>query len=257
MSEPKRWTDEAPPELIGRLIDAASHEQPPEGSLSRSLSRVGLAAGAAGTVATTGAASSASTVAAKATLATVAPWLKWTVLAGVVGTTGGAWVATRAPEPKIAHAARPVPAPTPPRAAPAPAHDAPRGAPSLPSAEPTAEPASPPAPAVPVAPRKREVERAEPPLDAERLAEEVRAVDAARALVAAGRASDALAALDDYEREFAIRRFAPEALYLRMEAELTAGRQGAARETATRLLSRYPKSPQAPRARQVLGETNP
>jgi TolA-binding protein len=119
------------------------------------------------------------------------------------------------------------------------------------------ETASPPAPAAPPAPRKREAERAEPPLDAERLAEEVRAVDRARALVAQGRAADALAALDDYDHRFAIRRFAPEALYLRMEAELTAGRKPAARETAERLLTRYPKSPQAPRARQVLDATNP
>ena len=173
----------------------------------------------------------------------------------MLGSTGGAWVATREPEAGLPRPARALPVSVAPP--PAVVHEAEPAASSPSSAETTPDPASPPAPAASPAPRKREAERAEPPLDAERLAEEVRAVDKARALVAAGRASDALDALDDYERRFAIRRFAPEALYLRMEAELAAGRNGPARDPAARLLSRYPKSPQVPRARQVLGVTNP
>jgi hypothetical protein len=252
MSEPRRWSEEGPPALVGQLISAASNEQPPAGSLSRSLSRLGVAAGAAGTVATTGAASSASTAVAKATLATIAPWVKWTVLVGVVSGTGGAWVATRAP------AAAHDPAVLASKAkAPAPLLEARHPPPSAPSAEMTVSPAKAPAPTRPPAARKREGERSVPSADAERLAEEVQAVDRARALVAAGRASDALAALDDYERRFPIRRFAPEGLYLKMEALLGAGQRGAARDAAARLLSQYPKSPQAPRARQVLGGTNP
>jgi len=256
MNEPRRWSEEGPPAVVGHLLSAASNEQPPAGSLARSLSRLGVAAGAAGTVATTGAASGASVVAAKATLATIAPWIKWTLLIGAVGGTGGAWVATRAPAdahgpPALSSKAK-VPAQRVPQR-----EARPLPAPSAPSAEVTVSSTTEPAPSRPLAARKRESERAVPSADAERLAEEVRAVDRARALVTAGRAPDALAALDDYERRFPIRRFAPEGLYLRMEALLDAGQGGAARDTAARLLAQYPKSPQAPRARQVLGGTNP
>ena len=97
----------------------------------------------------------------------------------------------------------------------------------------------------------------EVPLDAERLAEEVRAVDRARSALAEGRAAETLSALDEYDARFVGRKFAPEALYLRMQALLSLGRKADARSTAERLVRAFPKSPHTARARRVLSETNP
>jgi TolA-binding protein len=89
------------------------------------------------------------------------------------------------------------------------------------------------------------------------LAEEVALVDRARGALARGDAPTALAVLDDYDARFRPRKFAPEALYLRMEALLRLGQTSAARAVADRLATTYPSSPNAARARQVLGATNP
>jgi hypothetical protein len=90
------------------------------------------------------------------------------------------------------------------------------------------------------------------PLDVETLTEEVRNVDRARAALAAGRPAQTLAVLDEYERRFPQRRFAPEALYLRMEALVSLGRTVEARSAAQRLLASYPGTPNGARARAVL-----
>jgi hypothetical protein len=255
MSEPKRWLDDDPPELLGQLMKAASRERPPEASLTRSLAALGISAGATSTAVSAGAASGMAS-AVKATSAAV-PWLKFAVLLGVASGTGGAWVAThptptRAPLPvQSAHPlTRALPATTTEaaRARVVESVPAPSSAPPLPSAF-----KSSPAPVT----RLRETENVSPPVDAEHLTEEVAAVDRARALVTAGRGAEALAALDAYEHGFPVRRFAPEALYLRMEALLLDGNRGAAEQVAARLVARYPRSPQAPRARQILGTTNP
>jgi TolA-binding protein len=95
------------------------------------------------------------------------------------------------------------------------------------------------------------------PLDAERLAEEVALVDQARGALARGDAGAALRALDEYEARFSERRFAPEALYLRMESLLRLGKSETARAVAERLAKRFPSSPHTARARQVLTQTNP
>jgi hypothetical protein len=111
----------------------------------------------------------------------------------------------------------------------------------------------------PVAPSPRTAiaPEVEAPIDAERLAEEVRAVDRARSALAGGRAMESLAALDEYEARFGGRKFAPEALYLRMQALLSLGRRAEARSAAERLVRVFPKSPHTARARRVLSETNP
>ena len=66
-----------------------------------------------------------------------------------------------------------------------------------------------------------------------------------------------LALLDDYDRRYPEHRFAPEALYLRLEALVQSGRTAEAREVAERLVSAYPKSPQSARARLLLKQTSP
>jgi hypothetical protein len=98
---------------------------------------------------------------------------------------------------------------------------------------------------------------AAPPIDSEHLAEEVALVDRARRALASGDTAGALATLDEYERRFSLRKFAPEALYLRMEALVREGRSDQARSVAAELAARYPRSPHTARARQVLGQTIP
>lgn len=94
-------------------------------------------------------------------------------------------------------------------------------------------------------------------VDRERLAEEVRAIDDASAALNSGRATQTLTLLDEYDRRYRERRFAPEALYLRMEALAQLGRLASARQIAERVLSTYPNSPQSERARWLLKQTNP
>jgi outer membrane protein assembly factor BamD (BamD/ComL family) len=92
------------------------------------------------------------------------------------------------------------------------------------------------------------------PIDADTLAAEVKSIDSARSALAAGKAAQALAVLDDYERLFRKRGFAPEALYLRMEACAALGRTAEARVAAERLLASYPNSLHSARARAVLSK---
>jgi hypothetical protein len=265
MNEPKRWIDEGPPRAVERLLEAAAAEQPSDASLRRVLAGVGLGIGTTGAAAT-GAAATAGGGAALATTksAVVAgAWTKWVVLS-VVATGAGATVVqqsqsgaerpTAAVTAKVS--ARPTPAPSP--------SPKPEVLVAMPAAaEPIiAEPviAEPPVVASPrtQAPRVKTtpLPEVEAPIDAEKLAEEVRAVDRARSALAAGRAAETLAALDDYDRRFGGRRFAPEALYLRMQALLALGRNAEARNIAERLVRSFPQSPHTARARRVA-ETNP
>lgn len=91
-------------------------------------------------------------------------------------------------------------------------------------------------------------------LPAETLAAEIAGIDRARSLLAAGSNSRAVAALDDYERRFPKNHFAPEVLYLRMEAASRAGHADEARRFARQLLARYPTSPQSEKARHLLDQ---
>jgi TolA-binding protein len=260
MSDPKSWTDERPELLVERLVSAARTERPSADSLTRTLAGVGIAA-AATSAATSAAATSgviasgvSGVAAAKATSLAFGGVLKWTLLAATVaGGTGVvvSRVGQRAPAPPAATSAYAVA----PKAPSSPVAPAPRLAPVE-----VVEVASAPKPS----PKPRSLpsvraERNEAPaaVDAERLAEEVRSIDAARLHVSSGRAAAALALLDDYEKTFPKPGFAPEALYLRMEALKQLGQSAAARTIAERLARKYPNSPQAPRARQVLGESNP
>jgi hypothetical protein len=260
MNEPKRWIDEGPPQAVERLLQAAAAEQPSDGSLRRVLAGVSLGLGTTGAAAT-GAAATAGTGAAAATAkgAVVAgAWTKW-VLLSVVATGAGTAVVhqsqTRAEKPKALATVQAPARPTPP-VTPVPNAEVPASAPAAP--EPTiAEPPVVTSPRAP-APRARAVAvpEAEAPIDAEKLAEEVRAVDRARSALAAGRGEETLSALDEYDTRFGGRRFAPEALYLRMQALLSLGRKAEARSTAERLIRSFPQSPHTARARRVV-ETNP
>jgi len=95
------------------------------------------------------------------------------------------------------------------------------------------------------------------PIGSEHLSEEVRAIDQANAALVSGRPEPALSALDQYDQVYRQPRFAPEALYLRMEALAQLGRRPEANRVAQRLVDGYPNSPQAAKARFRLSQTIP
>lgn len=263
MSEPKPWIEEGAPPTVAQLLDAARLEQPSEASLARTLFAVGAVGGgvsatAAAAIAKASASSAAGT---KLTLfAASLNALKWLLLGAALGGVVVASVTAESSRFAPATARAPASQRTPNRlnaqaAEPARALEVRRvGSPQpaqsvTPPSNEIAVPASvaraKPAPSLPVPP------------DAERLAEEVRAIDRATAALASGRAARALAALDDYERQYPEHRFAPEALYLRLEALRKSGQMAAARAVAERLVQSYPMSPQSVSARSFLGQTIP
>lgn len=280
MSEPERWLDQGAPRDVEQLVRAAQAEQPDSASLGRSLAAVGMALGATTVAAGAKAAGTVGSVAG--TTKVTMPFMggmfaKWAALGmlGGAAAVGIAEIATEAPRPVA-------PAPSlrsPVRLRPGPAQ---RNASAASGAAPTASsaPAAPPAPAssaplgsaavlaAPSAarlgamqgdhaapfPHSHDSAAASGPIDADTLAAEVKSIDRARAALAAGEAAQALVVLDDYERVFRKRGFAPEALYLRMEAWASLGRTAETRAAAERLLASYPNSLHSARARAVLSK---
>lgn len=271
MSEPKRWIDEGPPLAVEHLLRAAATERPTPQSMARTLTALGIGASAAGAAGTAGAATAGAAVSVGAGvkasgLLLTAGVLKWGAVVTAVAAAGvaGKVVLTRAE-----HTASGVAVVT--RAAVANTH----------VSEPVASGAGPtpsvttqslPAPSASASSSARSVSKSrhavsevpavapELPADAaqnDRLAEEVALVDRARGALAHGDAATTLAALDEYDARFTQRKFAPEALYLRMESLVRLGRGAAARGVANTLVGTYPRSPHADRARQLLAETIP
>jgi hypothetical protein len=263
MTEPKRWAEDGASAVVGQLLRAAAEEQPTSHSLERALAGVT----AAGVVTGSASAAAGSVATAKGMPLASAIFAKW-MLYGVVATltAGGLGLGAR----RLLQAAP---------AAPSPAQGAALALPStqtLPSAQalrdspsteaPTdARPARATAPAAPGvrASHPSSVAQAssapavEPVLDAAALAQETQLVDHARAELGAGHAGAALATLDEYQARFPQPRYAPEALYLRMEALLASGNAAAARQVAGRLASRYPNGPHAARAEALLKIQSP
>jgi hypothetical protein len=261
MNEPKRWVEDGAPHDVEQLFRAAKAERPDDASLGRTLTALGGALAASGVTASVGAAGTVASGAAKVTATITAGVLaKWTAFGVTLGTltVGAATLVSRAPWQGGT---------TPPSAR-APTSASPGRIRALPvvsesdfepsAATSVAEPgqAPPAARAASDATSTHGAPSAPPasgiPLDVETLTEEVRHVDRARAALASGRARETLAALDEYERRFPQRRFAPEALYLRMEAFASLGRTAQARAVAEQLLTSYPGTPNGARARAVL-----
>jgi hypothetical protein len=269
MTDPKRWLDDGAPEPVERLLRAAQSERPADAAVDRTLAALGV--GAVGAALTSGAAASQGAAAGAAAAASKAGALSTAGMLVAAAKWGAAGIATGAVFLGAVHGvAGLVDAPSKPlepAAAQAPATPAPvaRPAPTaqMRSAEESDDNPQAPQHAAPLAPEPAATRAALPAprpveapatevISAERLAEEVRIVDRARAALAGGRATDALAALDDYDRLPAGRRFVPETLYLRMEALLRLGQRDAARRVAERLAVAHPNAPQAARARDVL-----
>lgn len=279
MSEPERWLDRGAPRDVEQLVRAAQAERPDSASLGRSLAAVGMGLGATNVAASAKAAGMVGSVGgtAKVTMPVMGGmFAKWAAL-GMLGGTLAVGIA------EIASEARGPVAPSSPLRAPARLRSSPgqpdssplraaASAPTAPAAPPTlASPAPLESTAMPAAPNaarlatphsdhaapllpSRDSAPASSPIDADTLAAEVKSIDRARAALAAGRAAQALAVLDDYERLFRKRGFAPEALYLRMEAWASLGRTAEARAAAERLLASYPNSLHTARARAVLSK---
>lgn len=275
MSEPKRWLDQGAPRDVEQLFRAAQEERPDKGSLGRSLASVGVGLGATHVAASAKAAGTAASVAGTTKVAVPllgGVFAKWAVLGTLGGTlaVGVAEIATEAsrpvaPSPSPRTSARFQPSRVPPDASTL------RAAPNAPETRPAA--AASPAPvgstamtAAPsasrlalsarnhAAPFPTPADAASAAIDADTLAAEVESIDRARSALAAGKAAQALVVLDDYERLFRRRGFAPEALYLRMEACASLGRTAEARAAAERLLASYPDSLHSARARALVSK---
>lgn len=231
--------------LADKLFRAGIDEAPSPRVVQRTL--VALGAGAAtlgaagiGAAAGLGAATGAEGAATVLGTAGLVKFLAIGVVSGVA-VSSASWSVTTALEQSRDVERAPVVQPVNPRVE--------RAAPATPAVgvpiplapEPLASVAEPVAPRAPAGPE-----------DASPLAAEVALVDRAHAALRRGDAGGALAALESYERTFAAPRLLPEVLALRMDASDRLGDLSAARLWAGRLLSQFPKSAQAARARALI-----
>lgn len=252
MNEPKRWLDDGASPVMEHLLRAAGREQPSAGSLERALTSVAAASGIAGVATSAGAAGVASSSGV---------FLKWAALACVVtlGTAGvGMSLSSEGDPDSGRRPTRPVVSARTPSSSASPPAPTNAAAPWTPPASSASPPARAPRISEVGAARSAPVgAAAEAVVDLDQLAQETQLIERARAHGAAGRAAAALTVLDEYESRFPVRRYAPEALYLRMKALLVLGQHDEARRIATRLATSYPNSPHAVRAESVRGGEKP
>jgi len=262
MNEPKRWLDDGASEVIGRLLRAASDERPSATAVERAVA--GVAVGAGVTAAAVGSASASMVAAAKGAPLASGIFLKWTLLASLV-TLGAGGLVTSLSSPGPDSMATPASLPSGKADAP-PSNARTAVPPEQPVVQDTggAQNIALSAQRGPGGEGPRPSGSAKEPttpveetavVDVELLARETELVDRARAELAAGQAGPALAILDEYQAQFPRPRYAPEALYLRMEALLAQGNRQAAKQLAKRLASSYPQSPHAARAEALLSRT--
>jgi hypothetical protein len=250
-------TDERPSAFYGTsslgptLLGAGRDERPSDEALARTLAAVGagaaviaVASGVAGAGLSAGTAAKGG--AALVSFGSVVKWLGMGALGGVV-VAGVAHGITPPQGPRfemsssVGVALSPIAPPAarpelPPKAAAAASAETDRG---------EAPKAAPPPRAAP--PSLDDAEEGGVPLAAE-----VALVDRARAALGSGKPGHALDELRGYEAAFPEPRLLPEVLYLRLEAHLAAGDAARARSVAEQSIRRFPRSPHAARARQVL-----
>lgn len=273
MSGPRRLLDDAPSELTRALLSAAREEAPSDAALKRTLTAVGagaavLGSGAAAgaTAAKVGAAASAAKVATKGGIAGAGLFMKWAGVGLATGIATATIVETaRAPEPPPVLIAREEERAEGDRSVPAiprePALDAWVPSEADGSVEDEGGPESGEAEERPEAPSRSRAEVTPSPSSVKSspsarakstIAAEVLALDRARVELAQGRPNSALLLLDACEEESpGGRSLIPEALYLRAEALLSAGRTDDAALVAERLLALDPRGPYAERARVI------
>jgi hypothetical protein len=243
MTEPRRLLSDPRGGLESELLRAGAEEEPSSRAVERTVAAVG--AGVAALSVSAAAASAPAVVgAATATSLGAAGVVKLLAVGAVVGlASGGALygvnkVVERAekPAPALAPVAKPAATSAPVAAAPPVVAEVPP-----PPVEPPLAKAPAPRPVAPSAPSMGSP-----------LAAEVALVDRAHASLRRGDARGALRILAPYESAFESPRLLPEVFALRMEASESAGDEQAARLWASRLVSRYPRSAQAARARALL-----
>jgi hypothetical protein len=219
MSERRLLEEDGGDTLTRELLRAGVDERPSEEARRRALSALGLPAGAAGAGSATVASASAGHLALGPGRVTVVPPAAPSV------------------------ALHPAPAPTETAASPLPAVSPPSS-----SAPVVVAPL-----AASVTPH-RVAPRAAASADDDGLGAEVAVLDGARQALAAGETTKALATLDSYERTFPRGVLGQEAVVLRIEVLVAAGKVDGARAVADRFLAAHPSSPHATRIRHLLGE---
>jgi hypothetical protein len=250
-----------PTERERALLGSARLDSPPAGSREGVLAALGLAA-----VTTTAGAGAAVT----ATTGGVAVVVKWLVVGAIGGgiTLGAVFAMRPSTRPGASHpvagvaAAQHADEPGPGAAGALKEPPAPPASPALPEAlgdvpsEPLAPAARVPDPAVARSAPAAPVPSASPPAIASgsqaRLAAEVAALQRTRQSLASGEPAAALRSLDDYDQRFAQPILGPEAMVLRIEALIAAGRVDIARQIAGGMLAAQPDSPYARRVRSLL-----
>jgi hypothetical protein len=226
------------------LLDSATLDAPPSGSKARTLAALGIGGAAVGGAIVTGTAKAAELAAAQGSATSALAVgggkslvvAKWLMLVAVGGAAGGTALHYRA---QSAAPAAPVVAPS----------AVPRAAveqPELTQPEPAVRAPVPPQPTsspVKVVPGTSEPD----------IALEIETLDRARRASERRDFTAALGELDRYDREFKQGRLRQEALLLRVQTLIGKGDSAAARTLGERFLSRYPKSPLAPRIQKLIG----
>jgi TolA-binding protein len=252
MSDSKHWLEEGAPAEFERLLVASRKEEPASGGVERALLAAGIVAAAS--LASGTAAGAAGGAASKALLGGATKWF-------VIGAlSGGAFVgAATVAERKWSSETTPTPYAASYEVA-SKAND--RVRPSVVGSEPVD---TPPAVVEPTpapsegSPRKELPSLGRPAASASdsdsAFAEELALVDRARSKLRAGDAAGALRSASDYERRYPAGRFAPEALFLLMQARLELGQSQNAADAAREIIRRFPNAAQVARAREVLTST--
>jgi TolA-binding protein len=253
MNDLKHWREEGAPGDFERLLRAAQSERPSSASVQRALVVTGIIG--AGALTSGAAAGAAGGAAGKAMTLALAKWFA----IGAIG--AGAVIATsevvrhRSPRSVAAPANASSPAArvadqngNAPRVV---AASAPKTTTAVPS---------------PMGDSKSAVAGVMPPLAGtpseqhspatanpdRTLLEEMALIDAARSSLRTGDASGALRSANQYGRRFPAGRFAPEALFLVMQANGRLGNRQGAVEAAREIVRRYPNGAQVARARELL-----
>jgi hypothetical protein len=248
MTELKRWLDDNPPLQVGKLLRAARAEEPSPASLQHTLIKLGVSSAV---FMAAGGAWGAGTRMIGGSLAKLA--FKW----GVVGASAGLVLAT------LEGVRQSMMPPSENAAAAASGSLAPRGGRALQETTPIARSSSVPpmhladpllVPRQAVGPAETCTPANSMPtaFAAERLAVEIALIDHARTSLSRHDPTVALRLLDEYERQYTEPHFAPEALYLRMQARALTGDRQLATRAARELVAKYPRSPQVGRAEGFL-----
>lgn len=244
MSDPTRLFDGTGTDYERRMIGFARADAPPQGSLARTLSALGVAGGllapAVSHAAAFGGAAAAGTGAASAgasgasiTLVTITKWLAIGVAGGTLTVSAMHFAKTSEPS------SRPSPALTPPstteNSRPKTAHE---NTPALP---------------IPTASANgTHMDPAPPSETGDTLREELSLLERARRSLAAGRSDEARDLLKRHRETFPSAALAEEAAVLRIEVLLARGESVLAEQAGRDFLDAHPASPHAPRVRNLL-----